>query len=272
MELNFNLCGISGLPRCGSTLIAGIFNQHPDVHIEGTSGLPSLIAKNCENILDESTTTNVFLRANNRVDITNRRLVSAMINGFYYDVEKPFVIDKSRSWTIPIVLENVEKIADRKFRLLILIRPIEEIIKSFAALVDETDRTDDFYRQFFDGAAPINECFFDILKIANSNRKNVMIKEYSEIVSDPVGCIGEIRDFFGLRNFDYSFFNLNEYSPEDDSVYPYRNLHVLRNGVSRQKIEFDLPEWVNEKASEMSEMLYKFTNLSLKGETNGALC
>ena len=34
---------LSGLPRSGSTVLAGILNQHPDVHASSTSGLLDML-------------------------------------------------------------------------------------------------------------------------------------------------------------------------------------------------------------------------------------
>jgi sulfotransferase len=273
MGLNFNLCAISGLPRSGSTLVAAIFNQHPNVHIEGTSGLGNLIADTTESIFNTEKTAGLFLKANNRADYTHKKIVPAMVNAFYSDVKKPFVIDKSRAWTDSVILENVESVVDKDIKVLILIRPIEEIIASFAALVDEDQRTDAFYNDFFTQAAPIKDCFTHILKVVNSGKSNICVKTHLELIQNPAQTINEIRKFFGLSNFEYSFFGLSKYAPEDDSVYPpYKNLHALRNGVSQKKIDFVVPEGVLEKASKMSDILYKFTCLTLKGETNGTFC
>lgn len=271
--INFNFCAISGLPRSGSTLLAGIFNQHPDVHIEGTSGLGNLIADTTKVIFDESSTAGLFLRANHRADYTNQKIVPAMINAFYEDVEKPVVIDKSRAWHCPVLLNNVDETIGDRMKVLILIRPIEEIVKSFAGVVAKKSRTDDFYNDLLTQSAPIKECFYDVIKTVNSERPNILVKSYFDLVNDPVATIDEIRVFFGLPPFEYSFFNLSGYSPEDDSVYGvYKNLHSLRNGVSRRKINFDIPNWVHEKAVEMSNALYQFTDINSGGNKRGALC
>ena len=271
--INFNFCAISGLPRSGSTLVAGIFNQHPDVHIEGTSGLGNLIADTTKIIFDEDTVSGLFLKANQRADYTNQKIVPAMINAFYDDVKKPVVIDKSRAWHCPVLLGNVDKTTDTLTKVLVLVRPIEEIIKSFASVVDEQQRTDDFYNDLLTKSAPIKECFYDIFKIVGSGRPNICVKNYSDLVNSPVATIDEIRIFFGLSPFEYSFFNLSEYSPEDDSVYGmYKNLHSLRNGVSRKQTNLNIPVWVHEKAVEMSNSLHHFTGINSGEKERGSFC
>lgn len=261
------------MPRCGSTLVAGIFNQHPDVHIEGTSGLGCLIADTTKIIFDESSTAGLFLRANHRADYTNKKIVPAMINAFYGDVKKPVVIDKSRAWHDPIILNNVDNTVDDLIKVLILVRPIEEIIKSFASLVSKTERTNKFYTNLLTQDAPIKNVFVDVFKTVNSGRPNICVKNYADIVDNPIKTIDDIRKFFELPKFKYSFFNLSNYNPEDDSVYgEWKNLHLLRNGVSRKKIEFDIPNWVHKEAVEMTNALYQFTNINHGGTTHGALC
>ena len=271
--LNFNFCAISGLPRSGSTLIAGIFNQHPDVHIEGTSGLGNLIGDTTKVIFDESSTAGLFLKANQRADYTNQKIVPAIMNGFYEDVDKPVVIDKSRAWHCPVLLNNVDKTIGDMINVLILVRPVEEIVKSFASVVAKEHRTDDFYNNLLTQSAPIKDCFYDVIKTVNSKRPNILVKSYSDVVDSPVTTIDEIRVFFGLPPFEYSFFNLSQYLPEDDSVYgAYKNLHSLRNGVSRKKINFEIPVWAHQKAVEMSNALYQFTDIGSEGNERGAFC
>jgi len=276
VDLDFKLCTITGLPRTGSTLLSAIFNQHESVHIESSSAL-SLILKNFyADIYEESTSTNVYLRSGNRLEKTVSSLVPAIINGFYKDVEKPVVIDKSRGWTIPIVSDNVVKHARQDIKFLVLVRPIEEIITSFAGLVEEEERTEEFYRSFFNANSPIMAPLTDILKMDRNQKENVLFKEYEDLISNPVSFVSEVSDFFELPDFNYSFDNLSSYKKENDEVHeensPYKNLHTLRNGVYKRKNNFKIPSWVKEQSEQISFFFKDFASVDFGGGYNGTFC
>lgn len=276
MDLDFKLCTITGLPRTGSTLLSAIFNQHESVHIESSSALSLILMNFYADIYEESTSTNVYLRSGNRLEKTVSSLVPAIINGFYKGVEKPVVIDKSRGWTIPIVSDNVVKHARQDIKFLVLVRPIEEIITSFAGLVEEEERTEEFYRSFFNANSPIMAPLTDILKMDRNQKENVLFKEYEDLISNPVSFVSEVSDFFELPDFNYSFDNLSSYKKENDEVHeensPYKNLHTLRNGVYKRKNNFKIPSWVKEQSEQISFFFKDFASVDFGGGYNGTFC
>jgi hypothetical protein len=276
VDLDFKLCTITGLPRTGSTLLSAIFNQHESVHIESSSALSLILMNFYADIYEESTSTNVYLRSGNRLEKTVSSLVPAIINGFYKGVEKPVVIDKSRGWTIPIVSDNVVKHARQDIKFLVLVRPIEEIITSFAGLVEEEERTEEFYRSFFNANSPIMAPLTDILKMDRNQKENVLFKEYEDLISNPVSFVSEVSDFFELPDFNYSFDNLSSYKKENDEVHeensPYKNLHTLRNGVYKRKNNFKIPSWVKEQSEQISFFFKDFASVDFGGGYNGTFC
>ena len=91
---------LSGLPRSGSTLLSALLSQNPTIHAEGNSAVCQLMwdmYESCTNKASEQ------LKANNR-HATIRDLISQLPQIYYKNIpkEKQIVVDKCRSWTIPI--------------------------------------------------------------------------------------------------------------------------------------------------------------------------
>lgn len=94
---------LAGLPRSGSTLLANVFAQHPDVTVTGTSALCTAVG---------AVATVLATSEEVKSDLANvpgspERYAEAMrglIAGWHSDVETDIVIDKGRGWALHRVL------------------------------------------------------------------------------------------------------------------------------------------------------------------------
>lgn len=109
---------LSGLPRCGSTLLSTILDQNPLIHAEGNSAV-------CQFIWDmhHSGTVNASeqLQGNWRTGCV-KDIIKA-IPDIYYKARpagKQIVVDKCRSWTIPANVELLKKYIDSKIKIIVL--------------------------------------------------------------------------------------------------------------------------------------------------------
>jgi sulfotransferase len=98
MPLHF----ISGLPRSGSTLLSGILRQNPRFRAGMTGPLADLFAQ-LVRAMSGVTDTSLFIS-----DAQRRRILAALVDAFYADVEPNTVIfDTSRNWCalLPAIAE-----------------------------------------------------------------------------------------------------------------------------------------------------------------------
>ena len=122
--------GLSGLPRSGSTLLSSILSQNPDIHAEGNSAVCQMLWD-----LDQSCSNNCKeqLDANNRQQ-TQFDVISAIPHIYYKDVTQSIVIDKCRSWTLSANLYLMQKYITANPKIIVLERPLIDIVKSFVNL------------------------------------------------------------------------------------------------------------------------------------------
>jgi len=84
---------ISGLPRSGSTLLAGILRQNPHFHAAMTSPVAGLINGSLELMGANSESYSFF-------DETKRkRICQAIFAAYYADKDQPVIFDTNRQWT-----------------------------------------------------------------------------------------------------------------------------------------------------------------------------
>src|SRR3990167_11075763 len=82
---------LSGIPRSGSTVLAAILNQNPEIHVSTTSGLVHAL----DGVANTWASTGLL----DKTDKDRKKLsatMSGIVNSFYSNTDKPIIIDKSR--------------------------------------------------------------------------------------------------------------------------------------------------------------------------------
>ena len=139
---------LSGLPRTGSTLLSSILSQNPEIHAEGNSAVCQLMWD-----MQQSVANSEQIKANNK-DLINK-LVKPIPETYYSDVKKPIVVDKCRSWTLPANMEILNRYFNNKPKVIVLVRPLVEIVASFMSLRKKNGWQDLETGLLNDGSEPI---------------------------------------------------------------------------------------------------------------------
>jgi sulfotransferase len=260
---------MAGLPRSGSTLLASILNQNPRVYSSPNSPMCGMMF-NLERSIVATEQWNAFPKP----DVLSPTVMS-VINAFYSDVEKPFVIDKSREWSIPEHLAVLQRNLGYKPKVLMPVRSIVEILASFIRLVHMNPSAPSFIdreieaRQEFNFYRPADDTRCDSLMRPKGMIDNALyglafsmqpeakdsfhIIEYDDLVSNPKETVRRVYDFLELPYFDHDFSNLENVVPEDDKVYGLRGMHDVRSSLAKRdlNIERTLSQYVIRKYSGM---------------------
>jgi len=117
----------TGLPRCGNTLLSAILNQNPDIFATGHSFLPDLFfyIKNAE---QDSVRFKNYPCENNLKNIYKN-----IIPNYYKDNNYKYIIERG-DWITPYNFNVIKENVPNKLKIVILVRDILEIIKSFLKL------------------------------------------------------------------------------------------------------------------------------------------
>lgn len=246
---------LSGLPRTGSTLLSAILSQNPKIHSEGNSGLCSLMWD-----MQTSFNTTVLeqIKANNR-HLTQKIIISALPDLYYNNIESPIIIDKCRSWTFPENIDMIHNYITTDVKIIVMHRPIKEIIKSFVRLRIENKMEGDLISDLLiPGSEPVLRSFSGIIN-GNRKYKHIFLHiNYEDLINDFDTTITKIYKFCNWEEFLHNKDKIELKHKEDDSVYGLKGFHDIRPSLSKLENPINLPKEV-EYYCDMLDMMIKNT-------------
>ena len=213
---------LSSLPRSGSTLLASLLNQNPDVFASNTSNLCELMGavidawQSARSTVAQGDTPNELyslLRG-----LSGARYPSTNIN-----------FDKGRGWCAPHVISVMKEVQD-EVKIVSTVRPVADCMASFAKISNTVDITSfcktnplsrhltETYRSLKEGYELYPDCFLFI--------------EYDDLVVDPQRQLDRVHEFIGIDKFAYDFENVRD-SGEQDEAWGIPGLHDVRQQVGK---------------------------------------
>lgn len=231
---------LSGLPRTGSTVLASILNQNPDIHASGTSALLDLLI-GLSNIINHN--RNLYeISPNQEIELYN-----GFFKSYYNHINPNIIFDKHRGW--PMTIAALKKM-NIDPRIVVTIRPIPEIITSYITLIDKNPNIPNFIDESLRNKnLEINNSNramliwtdylhipYNIIKNALINhRENLLFIQYDEIVDSPNDTIFKINKFFNIDNYSgYDFNNIiNTQHEKDETGWKLKDLHKIRKELKR---------------------------------------
>lgn len=220
---------LSGLPRSGSTLLSSILSQNPDIYAEGNSALCTLMwdaQQSCEENAWQQ------LAANRRYDDQDAicRAVAAV---YYRKVNASYIVDKCRSWTIPANMQMIRRYLTPDPRVIVLVRPIDQVLDSFRRLHERNGVQFDVEQMRIPGSEPIMRSQLGIDLARQSNDPAFLFVEYHDLCDRPEETLALIYEHCDWPYFAHDFENVINHHPEDDTVYGLPGMHEIERKVRR---------------------------------------
>ena len=237
--MNTEIAFLSGLPRTGSTLLTSILSQNPEIHTEGNSAL-------CQLMWDMQVSCWNTEQLQNRPDIQGE-LITSIPEIFYKGVEGN-ILDKCRSWTMPANMELIDKYITKSPKIVVMLRPITEIVKSFVFIRKMNNWENPEVGLLDEGSDPIMRSLDGIKYSKSINNGQFLYVWYSELVDQPKETINKIYDFCGWNKFKHNFESITNPNPEQDELLNMIGLHDIRPELSKRKIEVELSDELCQKA------------------------
>lgn len=231
-----NFVALSGLPRSGSTLLSAILSQNPEIHAEGNSAVCQLM---WDMQVSCKTTASEQLLANRRQS-TITSLMEAIPAIYYKDVTASHIVDKCRSWTLPANMEMMRAYITSTPKVLVLVRPLDEIVKSFVELRRASGWTGDLEVGLLDeGSDPIMRSLAGVEVAKATGSEEFLFIEYENLVNDTREVIDSIYDYCEWDRFQHNLTHVEDKNPEDDTVYEtiygLSGMHKVRPVIARRK-------------------------------------
>jgi sulfotransferase len=241
---------LSGLPRSGSTLLSAILSQNPDIHAEGNSAVCQLMwdmQQSCNSNAKEQ------LLANNRNN-TIKDLIASIPSIYYKDVKASTVIDKCRSWTLPDNMNMLHQYINNQPKVIVLERPIIDIVKSFVYLRKENNWQGNLEKGLLDDwSEPIVRSLNGVKWAKENNKGEFLFIQYDDLLHNTNSIIDKIYKFCDLESFKHDFNNIVNKHPENDEVYGMLGQHDVRPIISKRNIDVKLSSSIVKKCKQLDQ-------------------
>jgi sulfotransferase len=245
---------ISGLPRTGSSLLSNILMQNPSVHAEGRSAL-------CQMMWDMQCSiegpSREALEANRRVPKTNMSVMQALPDLYYSGVDREIVFDKSRTWTRYANHQMLKRYIGENPKVIVLVRPVDEIVRSFAKLRIDNGWTGDVYTDLImPGTDPLTASLDGIAHAKFIRDDGFLFVTYKSLVENPAMVLRAIYKHCELDWFAHDFDNVEQKFTEDDAGFGLVGMHNVRQKIGLRANDIVLPTNIQAICDDMTEALY----------------
>jgi sulfotransferase len=237
---------LSGLPRTGSTLLSSILSQNPKIHAEGNSAVCQLMWD-----MQQSVVNSEQIKASNKNVLD--ALVKPIPHTYYADVAKPIVVDKCRSWTLPANVEILNRYFDSAPKVIVLVRPLVEIVASFMALRKENGWTNIEAGLLDNGSEPIMRSLAGVEWARKNNNGEFLFVTYDELVDDTQITLDRIYEHCGWQPFTHNLDNIVNQYKENDAIYGLAGQHDVRSEIGRRTVNIDLSDELIKECNRLDE-------------------
>jgi sulfotransferase len=243
---------LAGMPRSGSTLLANILLQNPAIHVTPTSGICDMLVQ-VRNGWDRNDAFQAMDRA--RSERIKADVLRAMLQAYFGDVEQPVCIDKNRYWAEFLEMA-AELVGGRdRVKVLVTVRDLRDVVASFEKLYRKTSALGQVAQEagmalkfktalgraevFVDDAQPVGRAYNAIRDAVTRGWLDRMhFIDFEDLTRRPKETLRGIYGFLQAPAHAHDFDHVEQVTVEDDFVYGFKDLHVIR-----QKVEPLPPAW-----------------------------
>ena len=249
---------ISGLPRSGSTLTAGILRQNPRFH----AGMSSPVAGLFEGIIAQVSSGTEFSSMVNQQQ--RARILRGLFDSYYAELHEPVIFDTNRAWTanLPALMRLFPEA-----KLICTVRNVAWIMDS----LERQFRNNAFENTLlFNSPAERSTVYTRVEALASANRlvgypwhalreacysefaDRLVLVEYELMTQRPAEVFKLIYEFLGEEPFEHDFESVDYDAPKFDSQLGLDGLHRVHPKVEPRPRRTILPPDLFERYANLS--------------------
>jgi hypothetical protein len=225
---------VSGLPRCGSTVLMSLMAQNPAIYSAPISGLCNMFTGIYAN-WDRSEFHQELPNPEAKI-----RTLKALLEN-YHQTDKPVLLDKDRQWVS--VVPQLEAVLQRPVKMIVLVRPFVEILTSFEVLRRRTpltitsadaalgpQSTIASRAEYFAGSGgPLGVAYTGLKDAVTTGYLDRMLfVDYNKLTNAPKSQLKRIYEFLEEPYFEHELNEVRQIAHGDSSVHLFTGLHDIR--------------------------------------------
>ncbi len=201
------------------------------------------------------------IAANNRFYCVHD-IVSQLPHSYYKgnSQQERIVVDKCRTWTLDSNMQMVDEYIGKDTKVVVLVRPVVEIAKSFVKLYKENGiYTEQLERDLFNPssdplARPLAGVYAAKVGLQDTSNRFLFVS-YKDLVEDTAQTLKGIYDFCEWDQFIHNTHNIKPKYAENDDIYGLKGMHSVRKKVRYQKNHTQLMDETVQKCMELDKAL-----------------
>ena len=248
---------LSGLPRSGSTVLAAILNQHPDLHTSATSGLLDMLVGTLRAWADSMSQQSAVDKEASELEI--QKILKTIAECKYDYTDKSVILDKARGWADATNIRTMARVLGHKPKIIATVRNIPDCVASMVR-VAKPDNLDEFLRSS-ELVSHVKESYQVLESGYRFAPECILFVDYDDLLNDPKKELSRIHEFLGISEFEYDLDAIDGSSVQerDEEVWEIKGLHEVKPKLERQHTttakdilsvfypQFEQPKfWLNE--------------------------
>ena len=226
---------LSGLPRSGSTVLAAILSQNPNIHATSTSNLLDTLVGTLRAWADSLTTKAQTDQKKEEEKIQN--VLNNICKTQYDDIDKSIILDKARGWADDTNMRTMSKVLGHKPKIIATVRNVEDCAASFVRVAKPKDL--DYFLLKDDLIKHLKESYQTFEKGYSFAPECFLIVDYDNLMNNPQKELKRVHEFLELPDFEYDLnaidgTNLQE---KDEEVWEVKGLHDVKPKLGYQHKE-----------------------------------
>jgi sulfotransferase len=151
---------------------------------------------------------------------------------YYSQTDRPVVIDKCRSWTLPLNVEMIERYITPQPKMICCVRDVPQIIESFERLFTASNLSAEDRLPFMSELDMSLAGLDQALQTGDDSR--YLIVSYDRLIDHTTAVLDEIYDFLEMPRYVHDLGHIVNMTPENDAVYGLSGMHDVRPQIARR--------------------------------------
>jgi hypothetical protein len=182
-------------------------------------------------------------------------LLKGIPTTYYSEVESRLILDKCRNWVNETNIQMARTYISEDIRSIVMVRPIEEIVASFAR-VAATNLSAFSYEELLAEGNEFSRSIHATYSAAKSKDLSFLFVSYDNLVSRTQETMTQLYNHIGEKSFSHNVHQVKQTVFEDDKRNNMVGMHDIRPEISKQVNEVVLPNWVKKACEDMTNKIY----------------
>lgn len=235
---------LSSLPRTGSTLLSSILNQNRDIWVTPHTATTDVLKR-----IHQDAPMYPDVQLGNLMP-QHMSLLRNALAAMYSCRPERYIIDYSRMWGSPYFYALLTRVLDSAPKIIVTVRPLEEIVASLICKAEENPATNFIDREMRERdfwpyhRKSLNDARVDYLLSDGSLIQAAMLSlhgafqgetadsfyviRYEDLVNQPKRILDSVYSFLQIPTFDHSFTGIVGESQNDIDVLGIKDMHAVR--------------------------------------------